>query len=144
MNNLDFSFEQTPWEAFLMTKGMGDTVSAVTLLSLLEGEDEQQVEDALQDLETGCMYLDISGLPKAPGTGEAAVRLRREAQLSKDGLNPSKLDENDPLRLYLEEIAAAPAFGDETLLAEALYAFDVEADSTLEALAAKYNLTLAD
>ncbi len=119
MNNLDFSFEQTPWEAFLMTKGMGDTVSAVTLLSLLEGEDEQQVEDALQDLETGCMYLDISGLPKAPGTGEAAVRLRREAQMSKDGLNPSKLDENDPLRLYLEEIAAAPVFGDETLLAEA-------------------------
>ena len=37
MNEFDFSFEQTPWEAFRMTKGMGDTVSAVTLLSLLEG-----------------------------------------------------------------------------------------------------------
>ena len=70
MNDLDFSFEQTPWEAFLMTKGMGETVSAVTLLSLLEGETEQQLEDALQDLETGCMYLDISGLPKVGGTGE--------------------------------------------------------------------------
>ena len=119
MNNLDFSFEASPWETFLMTKGMGDTISAVTLLSLLEGEDEQQLEDALQDLETGCMYLDISGLPKAPGTGEAAVRLRREMQLAKEGLDPSKLDENDPLRLYLEEIAATPAFGDETLMAEA-------------------------
>ena len=42
MNNLDISFEQTPWEAFLMTKSMGQTVSAVTLLSLMEGEDEQQ------------------------------------------------------------------------------------------------------
>ena len=119
MNNLDFSFEASPWETFLMTKSMGDTISAVTLLSLLEGEDEQQLEDALQDLETGCMYLDISGLPKAPGTGEAAVRLRRETQLAKEGLDPSKLDENDPLRLYLEEIAATPAFGDEILLAEA-------------------------
>ena len=77
MNRLDVSFEASPWEAFLMTKGMGETVSAVTLLSLLEGEDEQQLEDALQDLETGCMILDISGLPKLGGTGEAAVRLHR-------------------------------------------------------------------
>ncbi len=118
MNNLDFSFEQTPWEVFLMQKGMGQTVSAVTLLSLLEGEAEQQLEEALQDLETGCMVLDISGLPRPGGTGEAAVRLRREAQLAKQGLKPSDLEESDPLRLYLEEIAATPACGDENLLAE--------------------------
>ena len=117
MNDLDFSFEQTPWEAFLMTKGMGDVVSAVTLLSMLEGEDEQQLEDALQDLETGCMILDISGLPKTGGTGEAAVRLRREMQMAKTGLVPAALEENDPLRLYLEEIAQTPAQGDETVLA---------------------------
>ena len=118
MNNLDITFEASPWEAFLMRKCMGDTISAVTLLSLLEGEDEQQLEDALQDLETGCMILDISSLPKVGGTGEAAVRLRREAQLAKEGLNPAGLDENDPLRLYLEEIAATPVCGDETLLAQ--------------------------
>ena len=118
MNNLDITFEASPWEDFLMRKCMGDTISAVTLLSLLEGEDEQQLEDALQDLETGCMILDISGLPKVGGTGEAAVRLRREAQLAKEGLNPAGLDENDPLRLYLEEIAATPVCGDETLLAQ--------------------------
>ena len=46
MNDLEFTFEQSPWEAYRMTKGMGDTVSAVTLLSLLEDADEQQVEDA--------------------------------------------------------------------------------------------------
>ncbi len=118
MNDLDFSFEQSPWEAFLMTKGMGDTISAVTLLSLLEGEDEQQVDDALQDLETGCMDLDISGLPKVGGTGEAAVRLRREMQLAKKGLQIADLEETDPLRLYLEEIAGTPVCGDENLLAE--------------------------
>ena len=118
MNELEFSFKASPWEAFLMTKGMGDTISAVTLLSMLEGEDEQQLEDALQDLESGCMILDITGLPRPGGTGEAAVRLRREAQLAKQGLDPASLEENDPLRLFLEEIAATPAFGDETLLAE--------------------------
>lgn len=118
MNDLEFTFEQTPWEAFLMTRGMGDTVSAVTVLSVLEDADEQQVEDALNDLETGCMNLDISGLPKSAGTGEAAVRLRREVQLAKNDLDPRNLEEEDPLRLYLEEVAAMPAFGDEQLLAE--------------------------
>ena len=118
MNDLEFSFEQSPWEAFLRSKGMGDTVSAVTLLSLLEGEDEQQLEDALLDLETGCMNLDVTGLPKVGGTGEAAVRLRREMQLAKKGLQAADLEETDPLRLYLEEIAGTPACGDENLLAE--------------------------
>ena len=124
MNNLEFSFETSPWEAFLMTKGMGETVSAVTLLSMMEGEDEQQLEDALQDLETGCMYLDISGLPKVGGAGEAALRLRREIQLVKDGLNLSQLEESDPLRLYLEEVAATPVCGDENLLAASCAAGD--------------------
>ena len=119
MNDLDFSFEASPWEAFLMTKGMGETISAVTLLSLMEGQEEQQLEDAMQDLETGCMFLDISGLPKVGGAGEAAIRLRREVQLAKEGLDPELLDENDPLRLYLEEIAATPVCGDENLLAAA-------------------------
>ena len=118
MNDLEFTFEQSPWESFLMTRGMGDTVSAVTLLSILEGADEQQVEDALNDLEIGSMQLDISGLPKAGASGEAAVRLRREMQLVKKGLNFRDLEEGDPLRLYLEEIADTPAFGDEQLLAE--------------------------
>ena len=118
MIDLDYSFEQSPWEALLRTKGMGDTVSAVTLLSLMEGMEEQAVEDALEDLETGCMNLDISGLPKAGGTGEAALRLRREMQLAKKGLDLKDLDENDPLRLYLEELASIPVSGDEVLLEE--------------------------
>lgn len=118
MNNLEFSFEQSPWEAFLMTKGMGDTISAANLLAMLEGEEEQAVEDALMDLETGCMILDISDLPKVGGAGEAALRLRQEMQLAKSGLDPEELDRNDPLRLYLEEVAAMPCAGDEQMLAK--------------------------
>ena len=118
MNDLEFSFEQSPWETFIRTKGMGDVISAANLLAMLEGEDEQTVEDALQDLETGCMVLDVSDLPRTAGVGEAALRLRREIQLVKKGLDPRDLEEGDPLRLYLEEIAETPAFGDEQLLAE--------------------------
>ena len=118
MNDLDFSFEQSPWEAFLMTKQMGDTISAANMLTMLVGEDEQQIEDALLDLETGCMNLDISGLPKAGGMGEAALRLRQEMQFVKKGMDPKELDPSDPLRLYLEEVAETPVCGDEQLLAE--------------------------
>ena len=118
MNDLDFSFEPTPWESFLRTKGMGDTVSATTVLYLLRAEEEQAVEDALNDLETGCMTLDISDLPKNILSGEAAVRLKQEMQLVRHGLQTSDLEPGDPLRLYLEEVAATPACGEEALLAE--------------------------
>ena len=117
MNNLDISFEVSPWERFLMTKQMGDTVSAADMLAMLEEEPEQVMEDALLDLETACMNLDITELPKG-GTGEAALRLRQEEQLVKKGLKPELLEQQDPLRLYLEEIAGTPAFGDPQLLAE--------------------------
>ncbi len=118
MNDLEFSFEPSPWERFLQSKQMGDIISAVQILTLLEGEEEQAVEDALADLETACMGLDITGLPKPGGVGESALRLRREMDLAKKGLNPDAMEETDPLRLYLEELAAIPVCGDEKLLAE--------------------------
>ena len=118
MNDLDFSFEPDPWETFRMSLTMGDTVSASQILTLLEGEDGQALEDALQELETACVKLDISDLPKNGGTGDTAVRLKQEVQLVREGLNPKNLEPNDPLRLYLEEVAAVPVCGDEQLLAE--------------------------
>lgn len=118
MNDLDFSFEPDPWETFRMSLTMGDTVSASQILTLLEGEDGQTLEDALQELETACVKLDISDLPKSGGTGDTAVRLKQEVQLVREGLNPKNLEPNDPLRLYLEEVAAVPVCGDEQLLAQ--------------------------
>ena len=118
MNDLEFSFEPDPWETFRMSLTMGDTVSASQILTLLEGEDGQTLEDALQELETACVKLDVSDLPKNGGTGDTAVRLKQEAQLVQEGLNPKALEPNDPLRLYLEEVAAVPVCGDEQLLAQ--------------------------
>ena len=118
MNDLDFSFEESPWERYRLTKQVGDVISAADLLTMLEGEEEQALEDALQDMEIGCLVLDISALPKAAGTGEAALRLRQEMQLAQKGLDPKELEPSDPLRLYLEEVADMPVCGDEQLLAE--------------------------
>ena len=118
MNDLEFSFEPDPWEVFRMSLTMGDTVSASQILTLLEGEDAQDFENALQELETACVKLDISDLPRNGGAGDAALRLKQEVRLVQEGLTPEALEPNDPLRLYLEEVAAVPVCGDEQLLAQ--------------------------
>ena len=114
----DFVFEESLWELTLSKLQRGGVFSAVRFLTLMEGEEEAAVEDALLDLEQRMISLDISDLPKAAGTGEAAVRLRREEQLVKDGTLMAALEENDPLRLYLEELASIPVCGDVHVLAE--------------------------
>ena len=113
----DFVFEATPWELALEEMRYGDTLSAARFLTLLEGESEETVEEAFEDLADAHVTLDIAELPKTLGAGDTAVRLRREAELVKTGLNPAVLEPGDPLRLYLEEVAATPAFGDELALA---------------------------
>ena len=118
MNKLEFSFEPALWEQWLSNFPKGASVPAGGLLTLLEGEEEQALEDALQAMEEACMELDIGDLPKSFGSGEAALRLRQEQQLAEKGISPDALEENDPLRLYLEEIAAIPVCGDEALLAQ--------------------------
>ena len=95
-----------------------DTVSALELLTALEGVGEDEYEEALALLEERGILPDISDLPKPAMGGEAALRLRQEEQLAAKGLHPSALEEGDPLRLYLEEVAMTPAFGDQQLLAE--------------------------
>lgn len=117
MANLDFSFELSPWETYLQKLQLGDSVSAANLLTLLEGEEEQAVEEALQHIEDGCMVLDLTDLPKG-ASGEAALRLRQEMGMVKKHYSQWVLEPGDPLGLYLEELAATPAFGDENLLAQ--------------------------
>lgn len=117
MTRIDFNFGDSPWELTLAALPAGGRISAARFLAVLEGEEEDTVMDALQDLERQYIMLDLTDLPKAAAVGEAAVRLRREEQLVKQRLLLSALDENDPLRLYLEELAAIPACGDEAVLA---------------------------
>lgn len=115
MSNLEFTFEDST--AFFADIPDGASVSAARFLTMMEGETEETVEEALQEMENRGMVLDVSNLPKVAGTGEAAVRLRREAELVKNGTLMTALEENDPLRLYLEEVASIPACGDVAVLA---------------------------
>jgi len=99
-----FAFEQTPWELYLAGLHKGDSVSAARFLTLLEDADEEETENAFLDLEEKGVSLDITGLPVDTGAGETALRLRLEEQLAQSGKLPEGLEENDPLRLYLQEV----------------------------------------
>ena len=117
MSNLEFTFEESVLDLFPEAP-MSGFVSAVRFLAVMEEKSEEAVEDALLELENSGIVLDISDLPKTSGTGEAALRLRREAELVKNNALLTALEENDPLRLYLEELASIPACGDAQLLAQ--------------------------
>ena len=118
MKDLEFSFDAAPWEAAFAQLSDGGQLCAAQLLTLLEGETEESVEEALLQLELRRITLDISALPKAPAAGEAALRLQMEEKLPRTGDIRGQLEENDPLRLYLEEVAALPCAGDPQLMAE--------------------------
>ncbi len=118
MMDLEFSFDAAPWEAVLAQIPNGGSICAAQLLTLLESGTDEMVEEALLQLELRGIALDISGLPKPSSAGEAALRLRREAQWAANAEPVEALEENDPLRLYLEEVAGLPASGDPQRMAE--------------------------
>ena len=108
------AFSGGPVEELL--KDAPQVVSGATLLALTDGVSDDCMEelfDHMRDLNT---LIDISDLPRE-GFGEAARRLREEAQLVQKGELLSGLEANDPLRLYLEELAAMPVCGDPEVLA---------------------------
>lgn len=114
---IDLTFHDTALEGLLADAP--DTISAARLLALTDGVSDDRMEelfDLMRDLNT---LIDVSDLPKG-GFGEAARRLREEEQLVKSGSLLTGLEENDPLRLYLEELAAIPVAGDIDVLAQEL------------------------
>ena len=115
---MEFTFEASPWEQALEALQPGETINLLTLLSYLEEEDEDTVLEALDMLEEKGVALSIDDLPNLPTGGNMALRLREEKQLVESGRLLTGLPENDPLRLYLEELAATPAAGDTELLAQ--------------------------
>lgn len=110
MTELDFTFEEPTWASVLGSSE--SSLSAARFLTLMEGEPEDALEEALLYLESAHIALDVSDLPKASGTGQAAIRLHREEELVKAGTLRQSLEENDPLRLYLEEVDANAVHGD--------------------------------
>ena len=112
-----FSFEASPWEIFARKLEYGSRLSAARFLTLLEGESEDAVEEALQTLEERSVALEVADLPKAAPSGELGKRLALEEKLVREGTLRSGLSAEDPLAMYLEELAGIPACGDVNVLA---------------------------
>ena len=127
MNQWDYSFEQSPWEATVDVLRPGSVLSAARFLAMIESEPEEAVEAVFEALDTRDILLDVSDLPAFSAEGETALRLSWEATLVKEGRLPQGLEENDPLRLYLEEIASIPVCGDVQVLSQRLLAGDESA-----------------
>ena len=108
MIDMDISFGDSPWEAWMDRKRYGDSLSAAQLLTFLEEETEEGVEEAFAALEDRGLKLDVTTLPSRQFVGQAALRLRQEEQMAKENVALKDLGPNDPLRLYLEEIASLP------------------------------------
>lgn len=108
MIDMDISFGDSPWEAWMDRKKHGDSLSAAQLLTFLEEETEEGVEDAFAALEDRGLKLDVTTLPSRQFVGQAALRLRQEEQMAKENMALQDLGPNDPLRLYLEEIESLP------------------------------------
>lgn len=115
---MEFTFEESAWEQALKMLRPGDMLPAAKALLLMEEMSDEEAEDALLALEEQGITLDISDLPLDSGSGEASLRLRQEQQMAKSGNLLAGLDENDPLGLYLQELANIPVAGDVQALAE--------------------------
>ena len=140
---MEFTFEDSPWEQALEALKPGDTVDALELLALLEEADEDAVQEVLDELLCGGVALNIDSLPNLPTVGNTALRLRQEAQLVNSGKLLTGLPENDPLRLYLEELAATPAAGDIDVLAQQYLDGDEDAAQKLVTLSLSRVVELA-
>jgi len=115
--NDSFSFELSPWELYLEKVKRGSSLSAARMLTLLEGEEEDAVEEAFAQLEEMSVLPWIGELSFVELSGDAEIRQRLECKLYRNRTLLTDLPEGDPLRLFLEEISSLPAQGDEELLA---------------------------
>ncbi len=130
---MDFTFEATAWEQCIDVLPRGSSLSAARFLTLMEPEGEEAMEDAVALLQEKDILLDVSDLPQLSASGETVLRLRQEKQLVQEGRLPAGLEENDPLRLYLEEIALLNKNTEPQALAEKCLHGDEKAQSDLTA-----------
>ena len=116
MNHLDVTFEASAWEQAFDRIAPGGMLDGVQFLAMMEPESEETLESALQVLDEKNILLTVDGLGDFSPSADVAVRLKLEKDLVAKNALPGGLEENDPLRLYLEEIAALPASGDPNVL----------------------------
>ena len=140
MRPIDVDFGPDLFDEMIAQLNPGESLSAGAILTAL---DDQGDVDAFEQMDILTVSLDISDLPKGAFMGEAALRLRLEQQLAEENRLPEGLEENDPLRLYLEEIAGMPAWGDVKVLAQQLQNANAEGREVPELYRQLLNLSLS-
>ncbi len=136
-------FEDALWEQTLRSLAADSVFSASQLLTVMEGASESDIDEALAILGDRNITLDMQDFPVVPVSDTLALRLRQEQQLTQSDALLTGLEENDPLRLYLEELAGLPAAGDPQLLAVNLQEGDPSAAERLTDLMLGQAVTLA-
>lgn len=118
MNKLEFTFEASPLDELVDTLQPGQTISGMQLLTAGEAVSEDALDEALERLAQNGITPNLQGLEIPAAGAQSAERLQLEEKFVKAGMALDMLDSTDPLRLYLEELAAIPVCGDPCLLAE--------------------------
>ena len=111
---LDVTFEDSPLDAYLASLQPHQRPSAASVLALCSSEEELDVV-----LSRG-VRPDLSDLPAYADYSCGAQRLAVEAQLHTPEEVTAALGKDDPLSLYLEELAGIPSCGDEHILVSRL------------------------
>lgn len=101
--DLDFELEEPGWKRAIACIPSGTEISAQRFFSILGSVDEEEAMEAAMELETRRIGLDVSQLPQWT-QGQAAQRLKLEAELSKEGRLPEGLEKDDPLKMYWKEL----------------------------------------
>ena len=122
---IELAFGKTVLARELAALTTGSAIPAVKLLTLTDGVSDDVMEELFDHLHQIIDGYDLSDFPRGIG-GEAARRLREEEQLARSGDLLNGLEESDPLRVYLEELAMIPVCGDIDLLAAELSACNAE------------------
>lgn len=110
---LNVTFEASPLDAYLASLQPGKRPTAANLLALCESEEE------LEELLEQGLDTDLSDLPTFSNYSAVAQRLAVEAQLHK-AQELLQFGPEDPLTMYMQELAAIPVCGDEDILASQL------------------------
>ncbi len=143
MMDMEFTFGDSQLDLILDTLVPGAVLPAGQLLTALEGEEEETLEEAFDRLGQLGVTVSLSDLPKPSFTGDAAARLAREEKLARNGKLLGSLDPEDPLQIYLEELAGIPAFGDAALLAEEVAAANAAGKDDQALMTAILNLSMS-
>lgn len=104
MIELEYSFEDGLLQN-LKENAKDNTLCAAKVLTLMEDREEWEMEDALDALRQEKIALDIQKLPKTSNLGQSAMRLQLEEKAESLPVLLEQLEENDPLKLYLQEVS---------------------------------------